>query len=106
MQLRTTLQAIRPCHESETGWTPEALLLLGNQNSLALNERGPALKVFWTRRWRDGRKTGEPTRLPKAIRVVKNDCPRKPSRREQDLEQSRPLLSVRKWGYRSSAITR
>src|SRR5271157_343325 len=106
MQLGATLQAIRPCRESETGWTPEAFPLPGNQSSLALNERGPALKVFWTRRWRDGRNVGEPTRLPKATRVVKNDCPRKPSRREQDPEQSRPLLSVRKWGSRSSTITR
>jgi len=31
----------------------------GNQISQVLNERGPALKVFWSRRRRDGRKTEE-----------------------------------------------
>jgi hypothetical protein len=42
-----------------TGWTPEAAMLPGNHSSLALNERGPALKVFWSRPWRDGRRVGE-----------------------------------------------
>ena len=42
----------------------------GNHSSLVLNERGPALNVFWSRRWRDGRSAGERTRLPKAARVV------------------------------------
>jgi hypothetical protein len=41
------LQVIRPCRESRTGWAPEAARLPGNQNSLVLNEHGPALKVFW-----------------------------------------------------------
>lgn len=27
----------------------------GNHSSLKLSERGPALKVFWSRQWRDGR---------------------------------------------------
>ena len=27
-----------------------------NHSSLELNERGPALKVFWSRQWRDGRR--------------------------------------------------
>lgn len=43
------LQAIRPCRESETGWTLGAQRLPENHNSLVLNERGPALKVFWIR---------------------------------------------------------
>src|SRR5215831_8934506 len=57
--LRNDLQAIRPCRESRTGWTPPAERLLGNRNSLVLNERGPALKVFWSRLARDGRRAGE-----------------------------------------------
>jgi hypothetical protein len=31
-------------------------MLPGNHNSLELNERGVALKVFWTRLRRDGRR--------------------------------------------------
>lgn len=46
-------------------------MALGNHNSLALNERGLALKVFWSRRWRDGRRVGDRARLPKPARVVK-----------------------------------
>jgi len=76
MQLEEALQAIRPRRESETGWTPETFAFPGNQNSLALNERGPALNVFWTRLWRVGRKAGEPTGLSKASQVVRNDCPK------------------------------
>ena len=49
MQLTDTLSAIRPCRESETGWTQKAERLAVNQSSLELNERGPALKVFWPR---------------------------------------------------------
>ena len=45
-------------------------MLPGNYSSLALNERGPALNVFWSRRWRDGRRAGERTRLSKAALVV------------------------------------
>src|SRR4051794_38001750 len=71
VQLKDALQAIRPCRESQTGWTSAAATLLGNHNSLALNERGPALKVFWSHRWWDGRNVGERTRLPKRARVVK-----------------------------------
>ena len=70
VQLTDTLQVIRPCRESETGWTPEAEMPSGNHSSFALNERGPALKVFWSRRWRDGRRAGERTRLPKRARVI------------------------------------
>src|SRR5438034_6036937 len=70
VQLKDILQAIRPCRESETGWTLEPAMAPGNHSSLELNERGPALKVFWSRRWRDGRRTDEHTRLPKRSRVV------------------------------------
>jgi hypothetical protein len=46
--VKNALQVIRPCRESETGWTPDAPVALpGNQSSLVLNEHGPALKVFW-----------------------------------------------------------
>ena len=55
VQLKDILQAIRLCRESETGWTLEPATALGNHSSLPLNERGPALKVFWSRLWRDGR---------------------------------------------------
>jgi hypothetical protein len=47
-------------------------MLPGNHSSLALNERGPALKVFWSRPWRDGRRVGADTRWPKATRAVKD----------------------------------
>src|ERR671922_2813914 len=70
MQLTVTLLAIRPCRESETGWPPEAARLLGNQSSLAVNERGPALKVFWSRCRRDGCRVGDCARLPKPARVI------------------------------------
>src|SRR5436853_3808254 len=65
MQFKALLQAIRPCRESETGWARHTAMP-GNHSSLALNERGPALKVFWSRLWRDGRRVGERTRLPKS----------------------------------------
>jgi len=55
VQLEDTLQVIRPCRESVTGWTGRAATPC-NHSSLALNERGPALNVFWSRRWRDGRR--------------------------------------------------
>ena len=42
----------------------------GNHSSWQLNERGPALKVFWSRPRRDGRRAGERARLPKPTRVV------------------------------------
>src|ERR1041385_2112464 len=50
------LQAIRPCCESETGWTWEATL---SDETIALkkvNEHSLALKVFWSRHRRDGRR--------------------------------------------------
>ena len=46
-------------------------MLPGNHSSLKLNEHGPALKVFWSRQWRDGRRTDERmTRLPKTARMI------------------------------------
>ena len=47
-------------------------MLPGNHSSLELNERGPALKVFWSRPWRDGRRVGAGARWPKATRAVKD----------------------------------
>jgi hypothetical protein len=49
----------------------------GNHSSLELNERGPALKVFWSRPWRDGRRAGERARLPKPARVVRERLTKK-----------------------------
>ena len=49
MQLDASLQAVRPCRESETGWTLETEMFPVNHSSLKLSERGPALKVFWSR---------------------------------------------------------
>ena len=70
VRLKDILQVIRPCRESKTGWTPNADMRPGNHSSLQLNERGPALKVFWSRLWWDGRRVGERARLPKRARVV------------------------------------
>lgn len=70
MQIKNSLQAIRPSRESETGWIPEVFPEI--QSSLELNERGWALNVFWSRRWRDGRRVDGRTRLSKATRVVKH----------------------------------
>ena len=68
----------------------------GNHSSLELNERGLALKVFWSRQWRDGRRAGEGTRLPKRARVV---IERLTKKTEPEGVGSRsnpgPLLSVR-----------
>ena len=46
------------------------MLIPGNQSSWILNERGPALNVFWSRLWRDGRRDDEHARLPLRARVV------------------------------------
>jgi hypothetical protein len=54
-QRQDYLQAIRPGRESQTGWTPEPEMPLGNHISMELNERGLALNVFWSRLRRDGR---------------------------------------------------
>jgi hypothetical protein len=79
VQLEDTLQAIRPCRESETGWTPEAATrFLGNHSSWRLNERGPALKVFWSRRWAGWAQGLVNTRgLPKRARVVREPVTKK-----------------------------
>jgi hypothetical protein len=70
-------------------------MLPGNHSSLELNERGPALNVFWSRRWRDGRRAGERTRLPKRARVVIERLTKKTEPEGAGQETSRPLLSVR-----------
>jgi hypothetical protein len=47
---KTALEAIRPCRESQTGWTPMPPQRHRRTRALyELNEHGPALKVFWTR---------------------------------------------------------
>ena len=70
-------------------------MLPGNHSSLELNERGPALNVFWSRRWRDGRGVGERARLPKSTRVVIEWLTKKTEPEGAGQETSRPLLSVR-----------
>jgi hypothetical protein len=95
VQLKDTLQAIRPCRESQTGWTPEAEMFPGNHSSWALNERGPALKVFWSRRGRDGRRVGERA-LAKASPRGKRTVDQKTEPEGAGQETSGPLLSVRK----------
>ena len=78
VQLKDTLRAIRPCRESETGWTPEAAMFPGNHSSLALNERGPGLKVFWLREMtRSGRRPGERGACQKRARRVMGSLPKK-----------------------------
>jgi hypothetical protein len=53
--LGETLQAIRPCRESKTGWTRKLLEKeSGEPKLLKLNEHGPALNVFWSRLGRMG----------------------------------------------------
>jgi hypothetical protein len=42
---REILNAIRPCRESTSGWTPGAVFRV-NHNSKNLNEHGSALTVF------------------------------------------------------------
>ena len=59
MAVQDTLQAIRPCRESQTGWTLTPAMEARNHTSFELNEHGPALSVFWSRRRRDGRRLGE-----------------------------------------------
>ena len=67
----------------------------GNHSSLELSERGPALKVFWSRRWRDGRRAGGRTCLPKPTRVVVERLTKKTEPEGAGQETSGPLLSVR-----------
>jgi hypothetical protein len=68
----------------------------GNHSSLELNERGPALKVFWSRQWRDGRGVGERTCLPKRAPVVIERLTKKTEPEGAGPELFGPLLSVRK----------
>ena len=70
----------------------------GNHSSLELSERGPALKVFWSRRWRDGRGVGERARLPKSTRMVIEWLTKKTEPEGAGQETSGPLLSVRNMG--------
>jgi len=45
------LQAIRPCRESKTGWRPVVWRQTPAKPKLfELNEHGPALNVFWSRK--------------------------------------------------------
>jgi hypothetical protein len=54
MQVADTLQATRPSRESTTGWTQKSQNDFSeSHDSLKLNERGPALNVFWSRLRRD-----------------------------------------------------
>ena len=64
---------------------------------MALNERGPVLKVLWSHRWWDGRNVGERARLPKRARVVKERLTNKTEPEGDGQETSGPLLSVRKF---------
>jgi hypothetical protein len=73
------------------------MLRLGNHISPELNERGPALNVFWSRRcWWDGRRDGERARLPKRARVVEERLTNKTEPEGAGREKSSLLLSVRK----------
>ena len=59
-QFANPLSVIRLCRESKTLWTRKIVwrLFAENHSTSFLNERGPVLKVFWSRRWRDGRCAG------------------------------------------------
>jgi len=94
MQLKDTLPVIRPCRESQTGWTPEAQELPGNHSSWALNERGLALKVFWSCPEQDGRRVGERA-LAKIGARGKRTVDQKTELEGAGQETSGPLLSVR-----------
>jgi hypothetical protein len=99
MQIADTLQATRPSRESKTGWTQKSQNdFSGSHDFLKLNERGPALNVFWSRLWREGRKAGERAGLPKAARAVKKKLPKKIGPEGAGAVHCRPLLSDRKVG--------
>ena len=102
-----TLLAIRPCHESKTGWTAGPKWSPQNHSSLALNERGPALKVFWSRPGRDGRKAGERARWPRPARVIKERLTKKtePEGARTGSLQSAPFGSkVGNWDFISQPM--
>jgi hypothetical protein len=71
------LQAIRPCRESKTGWTPApGDRSRRNQSSHELNEHGPALNVFWTRKSELGARLIErkhPDKDQEAFRIKKEE---------------------------------
>ena len=60
---------------------------------MELNERGPALNVFWSRRWRDGRRVGVGARLAKSTSVLIKQLTKKTEPEEQD--RRRPVRSFR-----------
>ena len=69
-----------------------------NQSSLELNERGPALKVFWPRNdsgWAQGWCRA---RLPRPTRVVIEPLTKKTEPEGARQEKSGRLLSVRNLG--------
>jgi len=93
------LQVIRLCRESRTGWTPGAEMLLGNQISLALNEHGPALNVFWSRLGGMGARPVLTRLANEGVAGVKESCPRKTEPDGAGTGSNLgPLLSVRNWG--------
>ena len=77
------------------GWTPKAALplLFENQNSFVLNERGPALKVFWSRLWRDGRRAGVPECACASECVWLIECLTKKTRAGRSQTRSNPAAS-------------
>ncbi len=105
---RKHLQVIRPCRESKTGWTPEARKRPGNQNSLELNEHGPALKVFWiseNRDWaRDQCGCGLPARGCGCRKQRTNKT--EPEGARTGITHSGPLLSVRNQSWETLDSTK
>jgi len=71
------LQAIRPCRESQRGWTLGAARCPGNHSSLVLNEHGPALKVFWIPECRDWAPDQCPRGLSRSSGVAKTLVPKR-----------------------------
>jgi hypothetical protein len=99
MRLADTLQATRLSRESNAGWARESQYDFSvNQNSLELNEHGPALKVFWSRLWRDGCQADERACLPNGARVVKRNCLRNSGRKEQERVNPAHSFRFESWG--------
>ena len=97
--LRMTLLAIRPCRESKSGWTPQSQRTMGNHISLELNELGPALKVFWLRNLRSGRRLGQRGACQMGRLRLMGSLPKKnraggSTDGASDIARSGPLLSV------------
>lgn len=101
MQLASTELAIRPCRESETGWPSEGQTPPGNHSSIEVNERGPALKVFWPRngirggRWPDQRGACLKGRLGLKVGLPKKNRAGGSIDGARSKASSGPLLSVR-----------